>query len=354
MADASPYTDLPPEAFWRSGVVCQPPGAIPGLYRPKFVLDRATQIATAGSCFAQHIARHLQARRYTVIDAEPAPPGLTGEAAGRFGFGLYSARYGNIYTARQLRQLAGEAFDRFEPKDAIWEKAGRFYDALRPSVEPNGFADPDLVVQHRKYHLRRVAYVLRTADVFVFTLGLTEAWTHGESETVYPTAPGTIVGRYDPAVHVFRNFNFRDVYDDMKAFFRIAKRGNAKLKFLLTVSPVPLTATASGQHVLAATVYSKSVLRAVAGQLAQENEDVDYFPSYEIITGAQAKGAFYEDDLRRVRAEGVAAAMNTFLTAHESAAPMDGAATPPGAPLPAKLKGEDAICEDILLDAFAR
>ncbi|HWA91238.1 MAG TPA: GSCFA domain-containing protein [Rhizomicrobium sp.] len=349
MANASPYSDLPAEAFWRSGVVGQKPEAIPGLYRPKFAIDRGTQIATAGSCFAQHIARHLQARRYSVIDAEPAPPGLTGEAAQRFGYGLYSARYGNIYTARQLRQLAGEAFDRFEPKDWIWEKDGRHYDALRPSVEPNGFGDPALVEQHRKYHLRRVAHVLRAADLFVFTLGLTEAWTHRESETVYPTAPGTIVGRYDPDVHAFRNFAFRDVYDDMKAFFRIAKRGNEKLKFLLTVSPVPLTATASGQHVLAATAYSKSVLRAVAGQLAQENDDVDYFPSYEIIAGAQAKGAFYEDDLRRVRAEGVAAAMDTFLSAHETGA----APSQAPAPQPA-LKSENAICEDILLDAFAR
>ena len=36
---------------------------------------------------------------------------------------------------------------------------------------------------------------------------------------------------------------------------------------------------------LTANSYSKSLLRTVAGQLAQEHRDVDYFPSYELITG---------------------------------------------------------------------
>ena len=39
---------------------------------------------------------------------------------------------------------------------------------------------------------------------------------------------------------------------------------NPKARLVLTVSPVPLAATASGSHVLPATIYSKSVLRAAA------------------------------------------------------------------------------------------
>lgn len=351
MAD-SPYTNLPPEAFWRTGVVGHPPAAIPALYRPKFPIDRGTQIATAGSCFAQHLARHLKARRYNIIDAEPAPPGLSSEDAARFGFGLFSARTANIYTARQLRQVASAAFDRFEAQDIVWEKDGRYYDALRPSVEPNGFPTPALVLEHRKFHLRKVALVLRTAELFVFTLGLTEAWTHRESGTVYPTAPGTIAGHYDPAVHALANFGFKDIYEDMRAFLRIAKRANDKMKFLLTVSPVPMTATASGRHVLEANTYSKSVLRAVAGQLAQENDDVDYFPGYEIVTGAQAKGGYYRDNMRNVSAEGVAAVMDAFVAAHDGAA---AAASPAPAPAPkASATQDDVVCEDILLDAFAQ
>ncbi|WP_428660504.1 GSCFA domain-containing protein [Reyranella sp.] len=53
------------------------------------------------------------------------------------------------------------------------------------------------------------------------------------------------------------------------------KRRRPGVRFLLTVSPVPLKASASQNHVLAATTYSKSVLRAVAGQLADTYDDVD-------------------------------------------------------------------------------
>jgi hypothetical protein len=354
-APASPYAGLPPEAFWRSGVVGHAPDAIPNLYRPKFPIDRDSQIATAGSCFAQNVAKHLRARRYSVIDAEPAPPGLTAQDAARFGYGLFSARTANIYTARQLRQLAGEAFDRFEPQDAVWERDGRYYDALRPSVEPSGLPSAEIVREHRKFHLRKVASVLRTADVFVFTLGLTEVWTHRESGTAYPTAPGTIAGRYDPAVHVLTNLTFRDVYEDMRTFFRLAKRANPKVKFLLTVSPVPMTATATGRHILEANAYSKSLLRAVAGQLAQENDDVDYFPSYELIAGAQAKGAYYRDNMRNVSAEGVALVMDAFVAAHERPATGSAPVAERAAPAPAARAGteRDEVCEDVLLDVFA-
>jgi hypothetical protein len=349
----SPYENLPQTAFWRTGVVGHAPDAIPGLYRKKFSFGRETPIATAGSCFSQHLSRYLRARGFSVVDAEPTPMGLSPEVAGQFGYGIFSARYANIYTARQLKQIVFEAFGEFAPTDAIWEKDGRYYDAMRPSVEPTGLASPEHVRKHREYHLSRIRHVIETAEVFIFTLGLTEAWVHTASGTTYPTAPGTIAGSYDPDVHAFHNFTFAEIYDDLQQFFALARTRNPKLKFLLTVSPVPITATAGGEHVLAASIYTKSVLRAVAGQLFHENGDVDYYPGYEIVTGALAKGVFYNDNLRTIRPEGVAAAMSGFLAQHDA-----GAET--RAPMAASTAAsdektaEDVICEDILLDAFAQ
>lgn len=350
----SPYEGRPRHAFWRTGVAGQRPDAIAGLYRKKFAIDRSAKIATAGSCFAQHIARNLHARGFTVIDREPPPAVIEPELAARFGYGLYSARYGNIYTSRQLLQLAHEAFGDFAPADIVWEKGGRYYDAMRPSVEPCGLLEADAVHDHRAYHLRKVRQVIKSADVFVFTLGLTEAWMHAPSGTVYPTAPGTIAGHFDPAIHHFHNFSFQEIYEDFSAFFDLVRRINSDARFLLTVSPVPLAATASGEHVLAATVYSKSVLRAVAGQLYHERDDVDYFPSYEIVTSSLSQGRFYESNLRSVSVEGVNAAMRAFFAEHD-----DGAAfTPEPGSSEEQTMGGDAedkvVCEDVLLDAFAR
>lgn len=348
-----PYTDLPPSAFWRTGVSDQLFDAIAGLYSRKFVIDRSMKIATAGSCFAQHIANHLRARGFTVIDKEPSPPGLDGEGARRFGYGIYSARYGNIYSARQLRQFIEEAFARYEPADAVWEKGGRYFDAMRPSVEPNGLATSDLVREHREYHLRRVRRVLRSADILVFTLGLTEAWEHAPSGTIYPTAPGTIAGRFDPGLHRFRNFTFDEIHQDMIRAFELCKQEKTGMRFVLTVSPVPLIATASGQHVLQATMYSKAVLRAVAGQLFHDRADVEYVPSYELITSTLSAGRFFDSNHRTVRPEGVEAVMRMFFAQHDSVA-TEQIAPQPKPTADEKDKADDeAVCEEVLLEAFA-
>ena len=55
-----PYLNLPETAFWRAGVADADPAAPLNLYRPKFPLDRDAGIATAGSCFAQHVGRALR------------------------------------------------------------------------------------------------------------------------------------------------------------------------------------------------------------------------------------------------------------------------------------------------------
>ncbi|HEX3429317.1 MAG TPA: GSCFA domain-containing protein [Rhizomicrobium sp.] len=354
----SPYTNLPPRAFWRTGVTSQEPESIAELYRPKFPITSRTRVATAGSCFAQHIAKHLRARAFSVVDAEPAPAGLDANSAAQFGFGLYSARYGNIYTARQLLQLFREAEGTFRPADFVWQKDGRYFDAMRPSVEPGGLSKADFVRNCRAYHLRHLPAIFETSDVFVFTLGLTETWMHAPSGTVYPTAPGTIAGCYDPAVHQFRNLTFQEVYGDLVEFIALAERQNPDLVFLLTVSPVPLTATATGNHVLAATTYSKSVLRAVAGQLSEERENVDYFPSYEIITGAQSRGRFFSDNLRSVTPQGVSAVMDVFFAAHGTGEiplqpwPVDDTEQHASSP-PSYNDEDEVVCEEILLDAFA-
>lgn len=345
----SPYEGLPPRNYWRTGVAEQHPLTVQDLWRPKFPIEATTRIATAGSCFAQHIARYLRERNYAVIDAEPAPRGLEAATAKEFGYGLYSARYGNIYVVRQLLQLINESLGRFRPEDAVWEKNGRFFDALRPSVEPNGLASPELVALHRAQHLQRVREVFESADLLVFTLGLTESWVHTASGTAFPTAPGTIAGRFDPARHAFKNFTFREIHEDFLEARRLLKELRPGMRFLLTVSPVPLTATATGNHVLPATVYSKSVLRGVAGQLADECEDVDYFPSYEIIASHFSKGFFYEPNLRTVGDAGVQAVMRVFFS--QQAAPTPAEPTQPRKVPPTK---DDVVCEEALLEAFAK
>ncbi|RJF67314.1 GSCFA domain-containing protein [Rhodopseudomonas palustris] len=350
----NPYHNLGRKAYWKSAL--SQDGLPINIYRPKWPILPSDKIMTAGSCFAQHIGHQLRRRGFQVLDAEPAPENLPKQQYGQFGFGMFSARYGNVYTTRQLLQLLRESLGLFSPTDAVWQaKDGGFCDALRPSIEPSGFDSEDEVRRHREYHLRQVRDLMRQLDVFIFTFGLTEVWEHHPSGTVYPSAPGTIAGSFDPSRHRFRNLSFSEVLDDFEECRKLIRAQQPNARFLVTVSPVPLAATATSNHVMVATSYSKSTLRSVAGLLADRYDDVDYFPSYEIITNSWSSTVHYTQNLRDVRPESVEHVMATFFAAH---------AHEPIAPLAPSVrsdsvldnleKAEDEIvCDEAILAAFA-
>lgn len=347
----SPYTGLPERAFWRSAVASRAPLDPGDLYVPRFTISRQDKIATAGSCFAQHIGRALRGAAFNVLDCEPAPSDLDTDEAGARGYGLFSARYGNIYTARQLLQLLLEAEGQVRPATAVWERNGRFYDSQRPGTLPDGQSSEAAVLADRSRHLAALRGLFRDLDLFVFTFGLTEAWIHRATGTVYPTAPGTIAGRHDPSVFAFRNFDATEVLADFEAFRAALLQINPGVRFLVTVSPVPLTATATDMHVEVATAYSKATLRAVCGMLVARHADIDYFPSYELITSQNARGVYFEPNMRNVSSQGVAAAMHLFMTAHGIGTAPQRAGPDPGAGPGADRANTQ--CEDALLEAFA-
>ncbi|WP_017906840.1 GSCFA domain-containing protein [Pseudomonas asplenii] len=344
----NPYQLLASRSFWRSAVAQQTAESMSELWLPQFDIERDDAIVTAGSCFAQHIGRALVERGMNWVDSEPAPAGLSEAESKARHYGVFSFRTGNLYTPAMLRQWLEWCLGLKDMPEEVWHRDGRFFDPMRPVVEPEGHASRQALLEARQVTLAAMKTALQRAKVFVFTLGLTEAWVDRRTGLVYPVCPGTLQGTFDPQAHALRNFGFVDSYREMKTALELLRSVNPRIRVLLTVSPVPLTATATGQHVLTATTYSKSVLRAVAGQLCEEQADVDYFPSYEIITGTPFKAAFYQANQREVTAEGVAFVMHRFFSA------LNG--QPPVAPAPAivHLPSEDLVCEDAVLDYYAK
>lgn len=317
----NPYQQLPDYQFWRRAVERLPARDIDPVTAPRFTLAPDDKVATAGSCFAQHIARILRQNGLNYYLAERAD-GLAKEEARRRNFGVFSARYGNVYTARQLLQLFDRAHGAFTPKDRAWTRLdGKLADPFRPQVEPDGFATLDELEASRAAHLAAVRELFESLDVFVFTLGLTEAWRSRLDGAVYPVAPGVAAGGWDPKLHEFVNFGVAEVASDLQAFLERLLGVNPKARVILTVSPVPLVATYEDRHVLVATTYSKSVLRAAADEVARRNPACDYFPAYEIVTGNHARGGYFEDDLRSVRQEGVDHVMRMFVAHYADGAP---------------------------------
>lgn len=348
---ATVFQDLPASAFWRAAVVNPGPFGLTDLMQPKFRLTRDMAVATAGSCFAQRVGSSLRGAGLTVLDVEPAPPGLDEATAKSFGFNLYSARYGNIYTTGQLRQLLQDAsLNRVRP-DAVWHRDGRFHDGIRPNIEPAGCDSAAEVLALRAFHLARVRDLFTRAQLFIFTLGMTECWHDPETGTLFPVAPGVLCDPEPGRQVTFFNHALSDILADLAQVRDLLHSFNPALRLVLSVSPVPITATASGRHVLTASTATKSTLRAAVHDFTSRMPDVDYMPGYEIITNPAARGRFYADNIRSVTQAGVDLVMAQFLQAH-------GLAPLPQAPDSPKTNTEtetdDLICEEALAEAFLK
>lgn len=313
----NPYESLPSNAIWRTAIAEKRPLEICELWKPKHPFERSQKVATFGSCFAQNLGRELKERGYVWFDAEPAPDIFAPAIQKQYNYGAFSARTGNINTVASLRQWVSWALDISTPPDEIWEAKGRFFDPFRPSIEPNGFATPEELLASRDLVLRAIRNVVVNADWFVFTLGLTEGWVSSSKGYNYAMCPGTIAGEFDSNNHSFKNYTFAEISSDLNWVIEAICNLNNKMRFLLSVSAIPLSATASGKHVLTATTFSKSLLRAVAGTMAENLGTVDYFPSYEIITAPPFQGMFYEPDKQSVSKHGATVVMDSFFASIE-------------------------------------
>ena len=274
-----------------------------------------------------------------MLVTETAHPIVPPKAAEAHGYGLFTARYGNIYTSRQLLQLFQRAYGTFVPVDDVWQEGdGRLTDPFRPQIQPDRFLTMAEYRMDRERHFARVREAFETLDVFVFTLGLTECWRSRFDGAAYPLCPGVAGGNFDPQRHEFVNLSVADVTADMVAFTDLLRGVNPAARILITVSPVPLVATIENRHVLASTAYSKSVLRVAAEQLTAQRDNVTYFPSYEIITGNFTRGAYFAPDLRSVTENGVSHVMRIFMRHFTEAGPL---------PAPAPGQAPDAHTEEI-------
>jgi hypothetical protein len=306
----NPYESLPGYNYWRRSVAAPPLEQVDPVTKPKFVIKKEDKVATAGSCFAQHISRTLSQNGFNYFVTEKS----NDPAATANNYGVYSARYGNLYSARQLLQLFYRVYGYFDPVDEAWElDGGRLVDPFRPRIQPGGFADLNELRESRRQHFVAVKKMFEEMSVFVFTLGLTEVWRSKIDGAVFPLAPGVAGGAMDEVRYEFVNLGVEEVRKDLQVFVDMLSTVNPKARILLTVSPVSLMATYEDRHVLCSTSLSKSVLRAAADVVARQNSRVDYFPSYEIITGTYTRGGFFEDDFRSVKPEGVAQVMRIFM-----------------------------------------
>jgi hypothetical protein len=209
-----------------------------------FKIEPGYKVATAGSCFAQHLANGLQKSGFEYFVPEDNPA-LDAQTRKLHNYGIYSARYGNIYTTLQLLKMLQEAYELRQPQDQVWQgKDGRFYDPYRPAIEPDGFESEAALRASRETLYAAVRQIVEESDVFVFTLGLTETWRNRADGSVYPVVPGAVAGQFNPDQHEFLNMSHDQVRDSLGQALQFFSR--SQLRHPL---PADRVTGASGGHI---------------------------------------------------------------------------------------------------------
>ena len=266
-------------------------GAVkPGISN-SFTISRSDKVFTIGSCFARNIESYLR---------------KSGFDLGVFQFDI------PIEELNQIAPFPTQLLNKYTPFSMTNEVRGAFgeLDLERSLVEiaPNSFLDMQLhtdVGTTKDRAIERRAYVndfnrtlIKEADTIVITLGLVECWFDKVAGLYTNQTPSVQMMKKFPERFQFEilapDVVGKEVQNLVELFLKYGKRGH---KVMLTVSPVPIGRSFSGEDVIVANCYSKSVLRTYAEYIKQTYDHVDYIPTYEAITLSDRANTWTDDNI---------------------------------------------------------
>ena len=258
----------------------------------RFTFDTDARIFTTGSCFARNIEKAL---KFIGIDVVSSPDTLHFPTQTPNLHQMY-----NKYTVHSiLNELEWALGDNPpDPADLIYEVEGGKWLDMQVNKYATGTREEVIALRQGFNDTFKAA---AEADVIIMTLGLVECWFDRELGVYLNMGPTRGALKRYPGRFEYHTLSYDDIYD---ALCRIHDLLQAKCKvppkMLCTVSPVPLQTTFRTQDVLVANSYSKAVQRAAVDAFSIDRQ-VDYFPSYELVTLSDMRYAWIENDFRHVR-----------------------------------------------------
>lgn len=279
------------------------------LVRGEFTISREDRVFAIGSCFARGVEDALASLGMDVASRTDAfdqyPMRVVGWPQG------FTNKYNTEAIRNELRWTLepGEEF----PRGALVRlPEGTFQD---PYASSNlAFSDEEGTLERHRL-LTKVTRQVSSCRIVIVTLGLIEAFFDTKTGLFTNTTPHLMA---EPERFRFRLLSFEQIIEGLEDVYQLlSTRGHSDLQIVVTVSPVPLEATFTGQDVVLANTLSKSLLRAAAGEWTQRHENVHYFPSYEIVMNS-AKEAVWRKDGRHVRSPFVRQIMDAFIRTYVS------------------------------------
>ncbi|MBX7198697.1 MAG: GSCFA domain-containing protein [Rhodospirillaceae bacterium] len=281
------------------------------------LVNQKTKIFTMGSCFAMEVRRALVEKNF---DVYPKYRDLRFDRATQI-FDMLPERDSIAhYDTFSIRQEFEAAFGVFGDRAAGFctlegQLANQHLNAPVVYQDPYrklNYAATVPLLTDLAAEIDRMFYEgIANSDVFVITLGLTEVWQHNRTGRYFCRPPGAGYGG-GKGEATFRQSTFAENYENVSATLDLLLKHFPDKQVVLSVSPVPLERTFARTDIGTANLESKSILRAVAGQIAREYEkNVLYLPSYEMAT--IMPGPAFAPDGRHVLPEFADNVINTFL-----------------------------------------
>lgn len=163
---------------------------------------------------------------------------------------------------------------------------------------------------------RRTKEVLERTDVFILTLGLSEVWYRraerpGQREVVmWRAVPAEM---FTEETHGFRTTTVAENVENLSHICDLIWRTRMDAAIVLTLSPVPLSATFRGVSAISANAASKACLRASVDEVLARHagKRLFYWPAYEVVKEVFGQQAYLPDG-RHVKPEIVRRILRLF------------------------------------------
>ena len=228
-----------------------------GAYGGAPFLGEGARGFTMGSCFAGRIARELQ-------------------------------RLGQNTFHMQLAETVNTTFSNLE--FMRWLTGS-------PDVAQAAYFEGEM--RARNSSREQVLDFLKQADFLVYTLGVAPAFFNRQTGAFSAHSTSDFKQFEFLRDHEYRTSSVGENSANLEQILALARNVNPSLKFVLSVSPVPLSATFEQPSAIVADCVSKSTLRVAAAEFMKgKDEGVIYWPSFEIVRwlGGHIGRVFGTDD----------------------------------------------------------
>lgn len=280
---------------------------------PRFKLSPNEVYFNLGSCFARTIEQVLIACNRNVCAHDfnlPADYLLANTQS-------VLSKFNPLSMLQEIARATGVAH--YPEEGLIQVGPDRWIDPQASSVKSNSKS----AMMEIRNEINRIYARLYSASVVIITLGLTETFVDRETGLALNNYLPSSIMRRQPERFGFFNATVQDAFNAYKSIIELI-RGyvNPEMRFIITVSPIPLRMTFTQNDVLVANTYSKSVLRVAASMLYEQYSCVDYFPSFEMALQSP-RHLVWQSDQRHIHGPFIKKITNYFLDNYEESSGND-------------------------------